>query len=72
MRCCAIWPHRTAPRPRILCRHIAALPELADLLGEATALRALLGQRLDLNLLAPGTLALSENTPDEVHQLDRW
>jgi hypothetical protein len=56
----------------ILCRHIAALPELSDLLGEATALRALLGQRLELNLAAPGTLALSENTPDEVSHLDRW
>ena len=63
-------PHGT--EAEILCRHIATLPELADLLGEATALRALLGQRLDLNLLAPGTLALSENTPDEVHHLDRW
>lgn len=56
----------------ILCRHIAALPELDNLLGTATALRTLLGQRLDLNLTAPGTWALSENTPDEVRHLDRW
>jgi hypothetical protein len=63
-------PHGT--EAEILCRHIAALPELSNLLGEATALRAVLGQRLDLNLSAPGTLALSENTPDEVSHLDRW
>ncbi len=63
-------PHGT--EAEILCRHIAALPELADLLGGATALQALLGGRLDLNLVAPGTRALSENTPDEVSHLDRW
>jgi hypothetical protein len=63
-------PHGT--EAEILCRHIAALPERADLLGEAKALRMLLGGRLDLNLMAPGTLALSENTPDEVSHLDRW
>ena len=63
-------PHGT--EAEILCRQIAALPELADLLGEATALRALLGQRLDLHLTAPGTLALNENTPDEARPLDRW
>jgi hypothetical protein len=63
-------PHGT--EAEILCRQIAALPELADLLGEATALRALLGQRLDLHLTAPGTLALNENTPGEDRPLDRW
>lgn len=63
-------PHGT--EAEILCRHIAALPELAALLGDATALRALLGQRLDLNLSAPGTLALSANTPDDIHHLERW
>jgi hypothetical protein len=49
-------PHGT--EGEILCRHLAQLPELDTLLGTAPALRALLAQKLDLNLNAPGTRSL--------------
>ena len=49
-------PHGT--EAEILCRHLTQLPDLDSRLGGATALRALLAQKLDLNLNAPGTRSL--------------
>ena len=49
-------PHGT--EGEILCAGLAALPDVADLLGGAVALRAILAQKLALNLAAPGTMSL--------------
>jgi hypothetical protein len=49
-------PHGT--EAEILCRAISAVPELATLLEGTTAIPALLAQKLDLNLNAPGTRSL--------------
>ena len=49
-------PHGT--EAEILCRHLTQLPDLDTLLGTAPALRALLAQKLNLNLNAPGTRSL--------------
>jgi hypothetical protein len=49
-------PHGT--EAEVLCRHLTQLPDLDSFLGGATALRALLAQKLDLNLNAPGTRSL--------------